>query len=152
MKRLTCAALSTVLSGGIVLGLAPGEAHAATSIRVRALHTAAAQKGDPYKRGGTGPYYFDCSGLTSYSYKKNGKDIPRTAQGQYNRYPHVSAGSRQAGDLVFFFNSSGAYHVGIYAGGGKIWNANRGRYRGYKVVLAPIGEYDGAVRYARVNG
>ncbi len=63
MQKLTTVALSTALAGGMMLTVAPS-ADAATSIRVKALSTAAAQKGDPYKSGAAGPNYFDCSGLT----------------------------------------------------------------------------------------
>jgi cell wall-associated NlpC family hydrolase len=130
MQKLTTAALSTVLAGGVMLTVAPS-ASAATPIRTKALSTATAQKGDPYKGGAAGPNAFDCSGLTYYSYKKNGKTLPRTAQGQYNKSSKISWSKRAKGDLVFFGTSSGNIkHVGIYVGGDKILNANSGSYRG----------------------
>jgi cell wall-associated NlpC family hydrolase len=110
--------------GGTVL--APGaasEAHAAAAHAAKALQVAASKKGSPYGYGATGPYQFDCSGLTLYSYKKAGKQLPRTAQQQYNRTKHISATSRQRGDLVFFHSGNYVYHVGIYAGSGKIWHS-----------------------------
>lgn len=150
MNKLASTAVSTLIGGAIVIGVAPS-AHASTSIRDKALSVAAAQKEDPYRKGAAGPNAFDCSGLTLYSFKKAGRTLPRTAQGQYNKTHHISSSNRKRGDLVFFINSSGVYHVGIYAGSDKIWNANSGDYRGYKVVLAPIKEYKGRVAYARVN-
>lgn len=140
--------------------VASPNAHAATTIRARALSTASAQKNDPYRYGAAGPNAFDCSGLVYYSYKHNGKTLPRTAQSQYNHSSHVSPANRQKGDLVFIGTSSGSiYHVGIYAGfwsgKGWMWNANTGSYRGRKVVLAPISEYTaGSPRayYGRING
>lgn len=110
------------------------------------MSTAAAQKGDPYQWGAEGPSRFDCSGLTYYSYRVNGKTLPRTAQAQYNKSKHVAPSSRRPGDLVFIGRSSGSiYHVGVYAGywsgKGWMWNANTGSYRGRKVVLAPVSEY-----------
>lgn len=152
MQKLTATVVSTVLAGGMALTLAPSS-HAATPIRTKALSTAADQKGDLYASGGVGPNKFDCSGLVLYSYRKHGKELPRTAQGQYNKSTKISSGSRAKGDLVFFGPSkANIKHVGIYAGNGKIWNANSGSHRGKKVVLAPISEYAGKVYYGRVKG
>ncbi|MEV5322153.1 C40 family peptidase [Streptomyces sp. NPDC052687] len=119
----TASALTLAAVGGTVIapGFAP-EAAAATPAS-KALQVAASKKGSPYKWGATGPKRFDCSGLTLYSYKKAGKTLPRTAAQQYNKTRHISAKSRKAGDLVFFHSGSNVYHVGIYAGKGKIWHA-----------------------------
>ncbi|MFH9660135.1 C40 family peptidase [Streptomyces sp. NPDC017248] len=121
----TASALTLAAVGGsiVVPGLA-GDASAAT-IASKALKVAASKKGAPYRWGATGPRRFDCSGLTLYSFKKAGKKLPRTAAQQYNKTHHVSAGHRKAGDLVFFHSGSSVYHVGIYAGHGKIWHAPR---------------------------
>lgn len=155
MQKLTTVALSTALAGGMVLTVATSSS-AATPIRTKALSTATAQKGDPYKGGAAGPNAFDCSGLTYYSYKKNGKTLPRTAQGQYNKSSKLSWSKRAKGDLVFFgTSSSNIKHVGIYVGGDKILNANSGSYRGYKVVVAPVSEYKYGGRkvyLGRING
>ncbi|PZH20318.1 glycoside hydrolase [Streptomyces sp. NTH33] len=119
----TASALTLAAVGGslVVPGMA-SEAAAATPAK-KALHIAASKKGAPYQWGGTGPRRFDCSGLTLYSFKKAGKKLPRTAAQQYNKTRHISAKNRRAGDLVFFHSGSNVYHVGIYAGGGKIWHA-----------------------------
>ncbi|HET6359795.1 C40 family peptidase [Streptomyces sp.] len=117
-------ALTLAAVGGSLL--APGavpEAYAAATHAKTALKVAASKKGAPYKFGAAGPSRFDCSGLTVYSYKKAGKKLPRTAQQQYNRTRHIPASSRQKGDLVFFHYGSRVYHVGIYAGRGKIWHS-----------------------------
>lgn len=148
--------LAAITGFTAVVALAP-DAHAATSIRSRALSTASAQKGDPYKWGATGPNAFDCSGLTFYSYKQNGRTLPRTAQAQYDKFPHVSPSHRQKGDLVFIGTSSGSiYHVGIYAGfwsgHGWMWDAPK---PGRTVGVHQIRYYtEGAPRafYARVSG
>ncbi|GHH12105.1 C40 family peptidase [Streptomyces lanatus] len=119
----TASALTLAAVGGSIV--APGlaaEAEAATPAS-KALKVAASKKGSPYKWGATGPHRFDCSGLTLYSYKKAGKKLPRTASQQYNKTRHISASSRKAGDLVFFHSGSYVYHVGIYAGKGKIWHS-----------------------------
>ncbi|KUM70004.1 C40 family peptidase [Streptomyces curacoi] len=119
----TASALTLAAVGGTVVapGFAP-EAEAAAPA-TKALQVAASKKGAPYKWGAVGPHRFDCSGLTLYSYKKAGKTLPRTAAQQYNKTRHISAKNRKAGDLVFFHSGSNVYHVGIYAGKGKIWHS-----------------------------
>ncbi|MGW0820630.1 C40 family peptidase [Streptomyces sp. NPDC002845] len=119
----TASALTLAAVGGSIA--VPGvasDADAATAA-TKALKVAASKKGSPYKYGAEGPKRFDCSGLTLYSYKKAGKSLPRTAAQQYNKTKHVSAKSRKLGDLVFFHSGSNVYHVGIYAGKGKIWHS-----------------------------
>ncbi|MET9773143.1 C40 family peptidase [Streptomyces sp. NPDC006367] len=119
----TASALTLAAVGGsLVVPGASGEAAAATHA-AKALKIAASKKGSPYAWGAVGPYRFDCSGLTLYSFKKAGKKLPRTAAQQYNKTRHISAKSRKAGDLVFFHSGSYVYHVGIYAGKGKMWHA-----------------------------
>ncbi|MER7047476.1 MULTISPECIES: C40 family peptidase [Streptomyces] len=140
-------ALTLAAMGGSLL--VPGgtpEAQAASSHAGKALEVAASKKGSPYRYGGTGPSRFDCSGLTLYSYKKAGKKLPRTAQQQYNRTKRVSASGRKAGDLVFFHSGGYVYHVGIYAGKGKIWHSPK---RGSWVKLDKI--WSKNVRYGRVG-
>ncbi|MFF4792395.1 C40 family peptidase [Streptomyces sp. NPDC001276] len=118
----TASALTlAAVSGSIVVPGVASEASAATANT--ALRIAASKQGSPYQWGATGPRRFDCSGLTLYSFKRAGKTLPRTAAQQYNKSRHISAGSRRAGDLVFFHSGSNVYHVGIYAGKGKIWHA-----------------------------
>ncbi|MCP9209676.1 C40 family peptidase [Streptomyces sp. NEAU-Y11] len=146
MTKIAQLSVSAALTAGLIMAFTPTSAHAAPTIRSKALSTAAAQKNDPYRGGAAGPNAYDCSGLTYYSYKRHGKRLPRTAQGQYNASIKVTPTGRRKGDLVFIGTSSGSvYHVGIYAGfwsgKGWMWNANSEAYRGKKVVLAPIREY-----------
>lgn len=119
----TASALTIAAVGGSIV--VPGVAAdaAAASPAKKALQIAASKKGSPYSWGATGPKRFDCSGLTLYSFKKAGKKLPRTAAAQYNKTKHISAKSRKTGDLVFFHSGSNVYHVGIYAGKGKIWHS-----------------------------
>ncbi|QEU96476.1 C40 family peptidase [Streptomyces kanamyceticus] len=116
-------ALTLAVVGGTVVapGLT-GEAQAATH-GTKALKIAASKKGSPYRYGAVGPNRFDCSGLTLYSFKKTGKKLPRTAAAQYNKTKHISKSQRTRGDLVFFHSGRNVYHVGIYAGNGRIWHA-----------------------------
>lgn len=119
----SASALTLALVGGTLV--APGlttEAEAATH-GTKALKIAASKKGSPYGYGAAGPNRFDCSGLTLYSFKRAGKKLPRTAAQQYNKTRHISASNRTRGDLVFFHSGRNIYHVGIYAGKGRIWHA-----------------------------
>jgi cell wall-associated NlpC family hydrolase len=142
----TASALTLAAVGGsIVIPGAANDASAAT-LATKALQIAASKKGSPYQWGATGPRRFDCSGLTLYSFKKAGKKLPRTAAQQYNKTRHISARSRRAGDLVFFHSGSNVYHVGIYAGSGKIWHAP---HTGTVVKLEKI--WTRSVWYGRVN-
>ncbi|MFF7725166.1 C40 family peptidase [Streptomyces sp. NPDC008001] len=135
---------ATVTASMLLPGMT-AEASAATP-GAAALKVAAAKQGSPYQYGAAGPNRFDCSGLTLYSFKKVGKSLPRTAADQYNKTRHISSGSRQAGDLVFFHSGSNVYHVGIYAGSNKIWHAPK---PGTSVRLEKI--WTGSVWYGRVN-
>lgn len=78
-------------------------------------------EGSPYVYGGTTPAGFDCSGLTQYVYRHEGKRIARTAEEQFREFRRVSESRAWGGDLVFFHTSSDpdsyVYHVGVYEGG-----------------------------------
>lgn len=77
-----------------------------------------------YQYGGTTPSGFDCSGFTSYVYKKAGITLPRTSTAQYGEGTAVSKSNLQAGDLVFFNNlGPGVTHVGIYIGNSQFISA-----------------------------
>ncbi|HYF73733.1 MAG TPA: C40 family peptidase [Nocardioides sp.] len=82
-----------------------------------AVRIAARQKGDPYAAGAEGPNAFDCSGLTYYSYRKAGfKHLPRTSSAQARFVDRVKRRNMRRGDLIFFYDGGGVYHVGVYAG------------------------------------
>ncbi|WP_045879140.1 NlpC/P60 family protein [Pseudofrankia sp. DC12] len=89
-----------------------------SSVALTAVQFACGQIGKPYVWGGNGEPGFDCSGLTAAAYAVAGVQIPRTAQGQYNAGPLVSAGwPLLPGDLVFFGGGPAAVaHVGIFLG------------------------------------
>lgn len=147
IKRL---ALVTALAAGTSLLSVP-HADAATTLEGRALSMARTRLGDPYRYGADGPTRFDCSGLTYWAYRHAGRSIPRTAQEQYRHAHHIAASSRREGDLVFFGPTRDIFHVGLYAGHGRVLNANSGSYRGYKIVIAPISEYGREVHYGRIG-
>ena len=83
------------------------------------LGIAAGLAGIYYVYGGTTPAGFDCSGYTQYVFGAVGIGLPRTAEAQRQSATPVS--NPQPGDLVFF--GSPAYHVGIYAGNGMMWDS-----------------------------
>jgi cell wall-associated NlpC family hydrolase len=81
------------------------------------LRIARAQLGDPYRYGAAGPNAFDCSGLVYYSYRRAGfKHLPRTSSQQAAHANRIKRRNMRRGDFVFFRNSGGVYHVGVYAG------------------------------------
>src|SRR5512132_3352894 len=63
---------------------------------------AQAQVGKPYCNTGArfGPDCFDCSGLTTSSWRAGGLDIPTVSGAQGSAFPHVDLGSLQPGDLI----------------------------------------------------
>ena len=101
---------------------------AAEVLRLRSaiLRLTRQQLGTRYVYGGSAPGGFDCSGLTSYVYKKNGITLHRRASLQMQDGLIVSKEGLQVGDLVFFRTpgtTTLCSHVGIYAGENTIIHA-----------------------------
>ena len=93
-----------------------------------AVDKALEQIGKPYQYGAAGPNSFDCSGLTSFSWRHAGVDITRTSRSQWHATSRVSRGQLQPGDLVFYSRDGtpgGIGHVAMYVGGGDIVEASR---------------------------
>ena len=115
------------------MGIAFGTASRSTSTASRSasraststsnvLSVAAQYTGIMYRYGGTSPSTgFDCSGFTQFVFGKVGVKLPRTTEAQRRATTRVS--SPRPGDLVFF--GSPAYHVGIYAGNGMMYDSGR---------------------------
>jgi cell wall-associated NlpC family hydrolase len=95
----------------------------------RIVDIAAKYKGTPYKYRGTTPAGFDCSGYSSYVYKKAGIEIPRTTSLQYSSGSSVAKSDLKKGDLVFFMGWPiigmilPPNHVGIYVGNNRFIHA-----------------------------
>lgn len=84
-------------------------------------------KGNPYRYGGTSlTNGTDCSGFTQSVYRNFGYSIPRDSRSQYSGAGRiVSMSELQAGDLLFYSNSSGRInHVALYIGGGQVVHAS----------------------------
>jgi cell wall-associated NlpC family hydrolase len=149
-SRRLKAGLTTLATTGVLLGgtmaTAPSADASALTIGQRALNVAESKHGDPYRWGATGPNAFDCSGLTYYAFHHVGRNLPRTAQAQYNHVRHISFSQLRPGDLVFFHYGSYVYHVGIYAGHWEIWHAP---HTGTYVKLERIWTH--SVWFGRVN-
>lgn len=139
-----------VVSAALVPGgSAPAEAATLTRVEARGLHAvriAASKRGAPYRYGAEGPRAFDCSGYTHWVFARVGKRLPRTSSQQYGAADRIRARDRQRGDLVFFHSGGGVYHVGIYAGHGRIWHAP---HTGARVRMERI--WTRAVSYGRVR-
>lgn len=106
------------------------------------LGIAAAYTGIYYVYGGSTPAGFDCSGYTQYVFAQAGISLPRTAAAQQASATPVS--NPQPGDLVFF--GYPAYHVGIYAGNGMMYDSGK---PGIPTQLRAV--FSGVSGYGRVG-
>ncbi len=133
MKQFKQILAKLTLALALVLPLAAAqsgshEAQAAskTTKRNKVVKLAKKQVGKRYVYGATGPYSFDCSGLTQYVFKKAiKKSITRTTYTQVKKGKtvKVSKAKLKKGDLLFWGSKSSPYHVGIYVGGGQYVHA-----------------------------
>ncbi|UVI35434.1 C40 family peptidase [Brevibacterium spongiae] len=82
------------------------------------LGWAAKGVGTPYVMGGTSQSGWDCSGFTSWVYSHVGVDLPRTSGAQKGAGQVVSQSEAKPGDLIWRPG-----HIGIYAGGGQMYDA-----------------------------
>ncbi|GAA1472686.1 C40 family peptidase [Corynebacterium felinum] len=114
------------------------------SVGEAVLAAARSKIGAPYVWGAKGPNAFDCSGLTTWAYEQVGKKIPRTSYAQAAQGQRVAYQDLQPGDIVVFY--SGASHVGIYAGNGRVVHAVT---QGTPLQEAPMGNmpFHSAVRF-----
>lgn len=81
------------------------------------VKTAMQYLGVPYRSGKSSPKGFDCSGFTSFVFKKFSIDLNRDSRSQFTQgTPIQQVSDLRAGDLVFWRGSSrsgGVGHVGI---------------------------------------
>lgn len=173
--RLLRGAFTSVLALGLAVGVSPtaptstADAAVATSDTTKKTHegrqveqmtlkplpsrgekvmrAVRAQAGDPYAWGGAGPDRFDCSGLTQYVYRRAaGEALPHSSSAQVGRTRRISRAAARPGDLVFFHDGGGVYHVAIYAGHNTVWHAPGS---GQRVTRARI--WTGSIFFGRVR-
>ncbi len=93
--------------------------------RARVVQAALSRVGAAYVAGGEGPWAFDCSGLTMWSYAQVGIEIPHYSGAQMvtPRAIPVALDQMIPGDLMYF-GSGGSRHAAMYIGNGQIVEAN----------------------------
>ena len=120
---------------------APSRSSSRDSVRERILATAAKYTGIMYQWGGESPSTgFDCSGYVQFVLGQVGISAPRTTSAQMAHFSPTS--NPQPGDLVFI----GSYHVGIYAGGGMMYDSGKPGIPTQKRSI-----FSGVVRYRSVT-
>lgn len=135
MRRYSRALASLFLGVAFVLTGLTGPAIASTNSKMssnekradraeKVLDEAKDLKGKPYRYGADGPSAFDCAGYVQYVYKEAGKKIGRTSGAQLSG-KSIDKGDKRAGDILIFMRGGTAYHSAIYAGDGKMWEAQR---------------------------
>jgi cell wall-associated NlpC family hydrolase len=100
-----------------------------------------------YVFAGSTPNGWDCSGFTMWFYGKFGVDLYHGASSQKHSGQGYKVKTPKVGDLVAlsYYGSHRAYHVGIYAGDGKmIHSPNRGRTTSISSIEAFGGSYSKA--------
>lgn len=135
LRARTLAVLPFMLAAVLVASMfafAPSADAATRGKRVmNALEVVRNQKGDPYQWGAAGPSRFDCSGLIYFSYRKAGlTNVPRTSSQQARFADRVKRKNMRKGDLMFFYDGGGVYHVAVFAG----WKNGR-----RQMIHAPYG-------------
>jgi cell wall-associated NlpC family hydrolase len=109
--------LAVAVAATLTVTATPADAVGKRARKVlHAKSVALGQLGDPYVYGAAGPGSFDCSGLIYYSYRRAGLgSIPRTSSSQARSARHISRKKLRPGDLMFFYNGYGVYHVGMFS-------------------------------------
>ena len=122
------------------------------------VRTALQYIGARYRSGHSGPTAFDCSGFTSYVYKKENISINRSSRSQFTQgTPILTVGELKKGDLVFFGGSGSTRtigHVGIVTDvdpEGKTFNFVHASRTGVKVDSSSSAYYSRRYIGARRN-
>jgi cell wall-associated NlpC family hydrolase len=121
LRARTLAVLPLMLAAVLVASMfsfTPSADAATRGQRVlNALEVVRNQKGDPYVYGAAGPSRFDCSGLVYYSFRKAGfTNVPRTSDAQAQFADRIKRKNMRKGDLMFFYDGGGVYHVAVFSG------------------------------------
>jgi cell wall-associated NlpC family hydrolase len=121
LRARTLAVLAFMLAAVLVASLfaftPPADAVTRGKRVMNALEVVRNQKGDPYRYGSAGPHRFDCSGLVYYSFRKAGfTNVPRTSRQQARFADRIKKRNMRKGDLMFFYDGGGVYHVAVFSG------------------------------------
>ena len=124
VRLLAIGLLTSAVTSTALVTAAPASAG---TLGQRAVQEAARHYQAPYRYGSAGPSTFDCSGLTSYVFKRLGRSLPHSSASQYNAsgVRHISKAQLAPGDLVFTIRDGRIRHVGIYAGSNQMWAATQ---------------------------
>ena len=98
-----------------------------------AVWAALTRVGAPYVWAAAGPDAFDCSGLVVWAFEQVGLTLPHSSQALAAGGQPVPLSQIRPGDVISYY--SGASHVGIYVGGGKIVHSST---YGVPVGVAPM--------------
>lgn len=115
------------------------------------VKSAMSYMGTPYVWGGNGYSGIDCSGLIQQSYKANGVELPRTAQGQYNVSTKITQSDLKPGDLVFESSTNSINnitHVMMYIGNGEVIEAP---HSGANVRTSQLSSRSNIVGYGTID-
>jgi cell wall-associated NlpC family hydrolase len=110
-------------SSGSSQGSSDGAGYSGGSRAQAAVQYALSQVGDPYSYSANPPDSWDCSKLTSAAWAQAGVGLTALSYTQWDQTRRVPVSEIQPGDLVFYFGS-GAHHVAIYVGNGKMVSAS----------------------------
>lgn len=109
--------LAAVLLASMFAFTPPAEAATRGQKVKQAVQIVRNQLGDRYQYGAAGPHRFDCSGLLYYSFRKAGMtSIPRTSSQQARFADRILKKNMRRGDLMFFYDGGGVYHVAMFLG------------------------------------
>ena len=99
------------------------QGYVGSSKAVKAVRFALSQVGKRYVAAQDGLQTYDCSGLTLAAWRQAGVGLTHYSRSQYSQTRRVPVSQIRPGDLVFYFGS-GAHHVAIYVGNGKMVSAS----------------------------